>query len=854
MGLREAVVGLSTRRRVTVAQAGAALAAGLWCAAGAHAQISLTPGDVAIIGRTNNTTPDVFTFVNLVDLPAGTVIHFTDNGWITAPPGFRGVTDSDADGNENLTKVTLASNVPAGTIFTSGTNTANWAWATSGAIPGGVSGSYQNLSLGQGGEQIYAVQAANVNDPIFTGNNTLQHLFVFDDTNGFESASDSSSGDIPPGLSIAGHTAVTVNFATGGTIAFNTGALVSGTKSDWLTAIANPANWAPALNLPSGNISVVAPTNPSVASVTFASGPDFTGGQSINFTVTLSGAPVTSPATVEINSAAFSAPVTVNISAPNTSGVASATLVNPVSPLVTTASATATANASGGGTSSTFTVYPISGVSLSPSFSSGALVGSHSLTASVLSGPNPAGAGVNVTFQILSGPNAGLMATVPTNGSGQATFMYSSSGVAGQDVIQASGTLGGQPFTATATRNWVDTSPLYLSELLVNAPGADQGSEFVEIMGAPNRPLAGYYLVVIENDFGNAGTVDLIIDLGSYSTGADGLLLIRDTADVLEPAPDANCNVVVFDFTPDIENDGNTYVLGYGQPPTVAVDYDANNDGTLDAGPFAGFTAVDAVAYYNGDNGGLLYADDFGGVNLPQAPADPNTGWTPDQIVRILTPSGSPCIWAASDVGGSFPGPYSIDPGETIGFADVGYTLVAALQMSPGNTNLVSPRINASPSAQSVSSGDSVTFTVSGIATGYQWRRNGMNLSDGGAISGATSSTLTINPVAGGDAGDYDVVLTSPCGSVSTTPVALSVSGGQTPCQKAAAYAGDTHLVEVGDLFAFLDLWFLDFPNGAPTVADPSGDFDGDADVDVSDLFQFLDEWFAAFGNGGTCA
>ncbi|HNB59681.1 MAG TPA: hypothetical protein PK308_05150, partial [Phycisphaerales bacterium] len=72
-------------------------------------------------------------------------------------------------------------------------------------------------------------------------------------------------------------------------------------------------------------------------------------------------------------------------------------------------------------------------------------------------------------------------------------------------------------------------------------------------------------------------------------------------------------------------------------------------------------------------------------------------------------------------------------------------------------------------------------------------------------------------------------------------------------CQKAASYAGDTNLVEVGDLFAFLDLWFLDFPNGAPTVADPNGDFDGDSDVDVSDLFGFLDEWFAAFGNGGVC-
>ncbi|HPO92157.1 MAG TPA: hypothetical protein PL072_01685, partial [Phycisphaerales bacterium] len=75
----------------------------------------------------------------------------------------------------------------------------------------------------------------------------------------------------------------------------------------------------------------------------------------------------------------------------------------------------------------------------------------------------------------------------------------------------------------------------------------------------------------------------------------------------------------------------------------------------------------------------------------------------------------------------------------------------------------------------------------------------------------------------------------------------------QTPCRKAASYAGDLNLVEVGDLFNFLDLWFLDFPNGASTVAQPNGDFDGDSDVDVSDLFQFLDEWFAAFGNGGNC-
>ena len=58
----------------------------------------------------------------------------------------------------------------------------------------------------------------------------------------------------------------------------------------------------------------------------------------------------------------------------------------------------------------------------------------------------------------------------------------------------------------------------------------------------------------------------------------------------------------------------------------------------------------------------------------------------------------------------------------------------------------------------------------------YQWRRNGVNLSNGGSISGATSATLTINPAALSDNGSaFDCVVTNTCGSVRSNPAGLAV-------------------------------------------------------------------------------
>jgi hypothetical protein len=79
------------------------------------------------------------------------------------------------------------------------------------------------------------------------------------------------------------------------------------------------------------------------------------------------------------------------------------------------------------------------------------------------------------------------------------------------------------------------------------------------------------------------------------------------------------------------------------------------------------------------------------------------------------------------------------------------------------------PSITTQPQTQSTFVGSSVTFSVLATGTGlsYQWRKGGNN------ISGATSSSYSINPVSEGDAGNYDVVITGTCPPSITSNMAV---------------------------------------------------------------------------------
>jgi len=95
-----------------------------------------------------------------------------------------------------------------------------------------------------------------------------------------------------------------------------------------------------------------------------------------------------------------------------------------------------------------------------------------------------------------------------------------------------------------------------------------------------------------------------------------------------------------------------------------------------------------------------------------------------------------------------------------------------ALTISSGVT------ITSNPTAVSACIGGTTTFTTAatGSSLTYQWQKNGVNMSNGGTVSGATSTSLTITGVVAGDATNYKCVITSACGSVTTTAAILSLT------------------------------------------------------------------------------
>lgn len=222
---------------------------------------------------------------------------------------------------------------------------------------------------------------------------------------------------------------------------------------------------------------------------------------------------------------------------------------------------------------------------------------------------------------------------------------------------------------------------------------------------------------------------------------------------------------------------------------------------TIVAGSFAIYDAELPVAFYgNGLIRGRLVSGSVSFDNVQfngQLGTPPQFTLQPEPLVRIVGESAtfSVAVSGAADptfqwFKGATPIPGATTSTYAISSVSLGDDSIyrVAVRSSNGlaaDSNAVrlevrqAPLITRPPAAQFANPGQSVTFSV--LASGtpapvYRWQRGGVDLAEGGSISGVTGPELTIANVAQSDEGDYRVVVTNAVGSVASATAALTVT------------------------------------------------------------------------------
>lgn len=171
----------------------------------------------------------------------------------------------------------------------------------------------------------------------------------------------------------------------------------------------------------------------------------------------------------------------------------------------------------------------------------------------------------------------------------------------------------------------------------------------------------------------------------------------------------------------------------------------------VDCTPGTAFTVTGGGAYCSGDPGVSV------GLSGSEADRDYQLRLNGTDVGAAVAGTGSALDFGLQTAAGTY----------TVVASN---TLTACVGSMTGNAIVTAntpPGISVQPSpanaTNSVGGLRTYSVTATGSGLSYQWRHAGTNLSNGGSISGATSATLTINPVATTDAGSYECIVSGAC-------------------------------------------------------------------------------------------
>ncbi len=136
-----------------------------------------------------------------------------------------------------------------------------------------------------------------------------------------------------------------------------------------------------------------------------------------------------------------------------------------------------------------------------------------------------------------------------------------------------------------------------------------------------------------------------------------------------------------------------------------------------------------------------------------------------------------------------------------------GTLLVAGREVTitqAGGGVIEGPAVSEQPQSQTVTEGESVTFSVTATGSAplaYQWSK------DGAVISGATDSTYTITGVATSNAGSYTVTVSNVAGSVTSNAAILTVQTDEPEMVYHPADTDQDSVIKIAEVTTYGRAW-----------------------------------------------